>query len=232
MASRWQQADVPRGEDYDKRFERLAAAGHDVHGEASFVMGFEPSTVLDAGCGTGRVAIELARRGVTVTGIDLDLPMLLTAQKKGPALEWLQGDLAAFEIPALPDPNADEAAPDEPTHRHFDAVIAVGNVMIFLDPGTEAAVVESLAHHLEPDGVLIAGFQLTAARYGVVAYDRDCAAAGLQLAARYASWSRDPWSIDSGYAVSVHQFQLNESVPLESIHREAVRRSDPGTTAP
>ena len=228
MASRWQQADVPRGEDYDKRFERLAAAGHDVHGEASFVMGFEPATVLDAGCGTGRVAIELARRGVSVTGIDLDLSMLLTAQKKGPALEWLQGDLAAFEIPALPETDVDaDADAARPTHRRFDAVIAVGNVMIFLDPGSEAAVVESLAHHLEPDGVLISGFQLTAGRYGVAAYDRDCAAAGLQLAARYASWSRDPWSIDSGYAVSVHQFVVREPTRLESISR-----SDPDTTAP
>src|SRR5215207_5999851 len=70
--SRWSDSDAPRGAAYDQRFERLAAAGHDIHGEASFVAGYEPGTVLDAGCGTGRVAIELARRGIRTVGIDLD----------------------------------------------------------------------------------------------------------------------------------------------------------------
>ena len=64
--SRWtDRADVPRGDDYDARFERLAASGADVHGEADLVSSLAPGgRVLDAGCGTGRVAIELARRNV------------------------------------------------------------------------------------------------------------------------------------------------------------------------
>lgn len=73
---------MPRGATYDERFERLAASGHDVHGEASFVMGFGPTTVLDAGCGTGRVAIELARRGCSVVGADVDKAMLRAAYRK------------------------------------------------------------------------------------------------------------------------------------------------------
>ncbi|MEQ1788221.1 MAG: SAM-dependent methyltransferase, partial [Acidimicrobiales bacterium] len=51
------------GDDYQARFDRLAAAGDDVHGEATFVRAYAPRSVLDAGCGTGRVAIELARGG-------------------------------------------------------------------------------------------------------------------------------------------------------------------------
>ena len=42
-------------------------------------MRFEPTTVLDAWCGTGRVAVELARRGVRVVGVDVDASMLATA---------------------------------------------------------------------------------------------------------------------------------------------------------
>ena len=44
------------GDAYQRRFDELAATGKDVHGEVGFVMMLEPVTVLDAGCGTGRVA--------------------------------------------------------------------------------------------------------------------------------------------------------------------------------
>src|SRR5689334_19172434 len=63
------------GAEYQKRFDDLASSGVDVHGEATFVMRAAPRSVLDAGCGTGRVAIELARRGVEVVGVDVDPSM-------------------------------------------------------------------------------------------------------------------------------------------------------------
>lgn len=195
VTSRWERTDAPRGADYDARFDRLARAGHDVHGEASFVMGYSPTSVLDAGCGTGRVAIELHRRGVEVVGVDLDRAMLETACEKAPDIEWFRSDLSTL---SLPDPDDPELV------RIFDLVVTAGNVMIFLRPGTEAVTVERLADHLRPGGLLVTGFQLTAGRYGIDRYDHDCAAAGLQHVERFASWSRDPWMIDSGYAVSVH----------------------------
>ena len=77
MSNRWLgSADVPRGDVYDARFTALAQTGQDVHGEAHFVTALGVTSVLDAGCGTGRVAIELARRGLDVVGIDLDAAML------------------------------------------------------------------------------------------------------------------------------------------------------------
>ena len=109
---------MPRGAEYDARFDRLARAGHDVHGEASFVMGFQPATVLDAGCGTGRVAIELHRRGVEVVGVDLDRSMLETACEKQPDIEWYRSDLSSFLLPG-PD--------DASVARQFDLVVAAGN---------------------------------------------------------------------------------------------------------
>jgi 2-polyprenyl-3-methyl-5-hydroxy-6-metoxy-1,4-benzoquinol methylase len=57
---------------YDATYERRAAAGENVHGEADFVQRFAPASVLDAGCGTGRVGRELARRGLDVAGVDID----------------------------------------------------------------------------------------------------------------------------------------------------------------
>ncbi|HZX55388.1 MAG TPA: hypothetical protein VFE86_11950, partial [Ilumatobacteraceae bacterium] len=48
---------------YDERFARTVATGANPHGEADFITSLNPTTVLDAGCGTGRIAVELARRG-------------------------------------------------------------------------------------------------------------------------------------------------------------------------
>jgi 2-polyprenyl-3-methyl-5-hydroxy-6-metoxy-1,4-benzoquinol methylase len=41
--------------------------------------------ILDIGCGTGRHAIELARRGYTVTGVDLSESQLARAREKAAA---------------------------------------------------------------------------------------------------------------------------------------------------
>jgi demethylmenaquinone methyltransferase/2-methoxy-6-polyprenyl-1,4-benzoquinol methylase len=49
--------------------------------------------VLDLGCGTGNVALRLARRGLRVTGVDLSPEMLDLARRKTPpgvALRWVQ----------------------------------------------------------------------------------------------------------------------------------------------
>ena len=185
---------MPRGADYDERFERLAATGHNVHGEASFVAGYGPRNVLDAGCGTGRVGIELARRGVSVVGVDIDSAMLRVAQEKAPDLEWHLGDLSRLEL-----------VDDADRRVRFDSVVCAGNVMIFLAPGTERAAVTQLSKHLRAGGLLISGFQLVPGRYSLESYDTDVAAAGLELYERFASWDRGRWTGAGGYAVSVHR---------------------------
>ncbi len=53
--------------------------------------------LLDLGCGTGRHAIELTRRGYKVVGFDLSLPMLAKAaeeaQERSQKLNFVQGDM-------------------------------------------------------------------------------------------------------------------------------------------
>jgi SAM-dependent methyltransferase len=174
------------GEDYQRRFDALAAKGTDVHGEATFVRAFDPRSVLDAGCGTGRVAIELARHGVEVTGTDVDESMLATAARLAPAIAWIAADLTTLDL-----------------GRTFDLVVMAGNVPLFTPPGTQAALVAGVARHVRTGGRLIAGFSLDRG-YAVSRYDDHAAVAGLALDSRFATWSRDPF--DGGdYAVSVHR---------------------------
>jgi len=60
-------------------------------------------SVLDVGCGTGRHAIELAKRGYAVTGLDLSSAMLSRAIDKAKAenvqVEWIQANATQFTLP-------------------------------------------------------------------------------------------------------------------------------------
>ncbi|MGI9023493.1 MAG: class I SAM-dependent DNA methyltransferase [Acidimicrobiales bacterium] len=176
----------------------MAAEGAEIHGEADLVSFLLPEpgpaspvapacSVLDAGCGTGRVGAELARRGYDVTGVDLDPAMLARAREKAPDVPWVQADLAGLDL-----------------GRTFDLVVAAGNVMIYLAPGTEGAVVAALARHLRPGGLLVAGFQLDPGRLDLATYDAHAAAAGLDLSERWATWECRPYE-GGPYAVSVHR---------------------------
>lgn len=195
--SRWLRSDRPGADDYDRTFVEAEKAGADVHGEASFVATLVPpgARVFDAGCGTGRVGIELARRGFDVVGADLDLGMLAGARAKAPDLPWHVADLASPDL---------GAALGIESGRLFDVVVAAGNVMIFLEPGTEGAVVANLVGLLAPGGLLVAGFQLNG-HLALADYDRHCQQAGLALAERHATWDGQPWVDGGGYAVSVHR---------------------------
>lgn len=168
---------------------RMAGAGH---GEADLVDALlaglgRPGRVLDAGCGTGRTTIEIARRGHEVTGVDLDPSMLAEARRAAPGLDWVEADLVALALP----------------RSAYDVGLLAGNVLVFVAPGTERAVLERVAVHVRPGGLVVAGFRLEPGGYGLEAYDADCTAVGLEPRDRFATWEQAPY--DGGdYAVSVH----------------------------
>jgi SAM-dependent methyltransferase len=175
---------------YDRRWDDLAATGVDVHGEAGLVAALvvPPGPVLDAGCGTGRVAIELARRGYATVGIDVDPALLDRARAKAPELDWHQGDLAALPATTAPGP--------------FTGAVLAGNVMIFVARGSHDAVLRNLATRLATDGLLIAGFQLGHG-LSLDEFDAAASAAGLSAVTRFATWDRAPYLAGGDYVVTV-----------------------------
>ncbi len=200
MTSRWAESGGVDGAAYAARFERLAASGADVHGEASRIAGLVPpgARILDAGCGTGRVAIRLAELGYRCTGVDSDPSMLAEAERASTAVTWALADLADL---------GDSVSIDGP----FDLVVAAGNVIPLLAAGTEALVVGALAGQLVEGGRLVTGFGLdrghlppSAALLALDDFDAWCAAAGLRLVERHATWDGQPYVDGGGYAVSVH----------------------------
>lgn len=198
--SRWARlTGVPRGEEYAERFAALARSGVDVHGEATFCTGLVPpgARVLDAGCGTGRVAIRLHELGYSCVGTDVDDSMLAVARTQAPEIPWHHADLSSL------------TADDLGGSSGFDLVVLAGNVVPLLGEGTLGTTMRCLADLLADGGLLVAGFGLDDAHlpHGcpvttLEEYDAACGAAGLELRERYSGWDRQPYS-DGSYAVSV-----------------------------
>jgi SAM-dependent methyltransferase len=176
--------------DYDERWRRMEAAGANPHGEADLVCTYRPRTVLDGGCGTGRVAVELARRGVDVVGTDVDQDMIARARDKAGELRWVLADLSELDLP-----------------NRFDVIVLAGNVIPYVEDGRRSAAVRVCARHLASDGRMVAGFQLQPGWPSLADYDRWCDEAGLELEDRWSTWDRKPWNANGSYAVSVHRLR-------------------------
>lgn len=192
------------GEDYAHayaaRFQQLAAAGEDIHGEARFVQTLAPpgSRVLDAGCGTGRVAIRLSEQGYDVTGVDVDDAMVAVARELAPDLDWHVGDLATLDLGPEP-------------RRVYDVIVLAGNVLPFIAEDDLLQVGVRLAAHTRPGGAVVCGFGLDPEHLppgvpvlALSAYDQAMASAGFELADRHAGWDASAYD-GGGYAVSVHR---------------------------
>ena len=180
---------------YAERFRRLVERGEDTHGEAGLVAGLldPPARVLDAGCGTGRIAVRLDELGYDVVGTDLDATMLEQAQAAAPGLDWRLADLATLDL-----------------GETYDLVLVAGNTIPLLEPGTLGSTCVSLAAHLAPGGRLVCGFGLDADHLPgdcpatpLAEVETAMSAAGLREVERWSTWDREPFD-DGGYVVTVH----------------------------
>ncbi len=102
--------------------------------------------VLELACGTGRVLLPLARAGITVTGLDASPNMLEVARRKisaePPAISsrvtLVEGDMRDFQLGTT-----------------FGLVfVAFRSFQVLLTRADQRACLESVAQHLEPNGML------------------------------------------------------------------------------
>lgn len=196
--TRWEQNwidDSGRWQHYADKFARYYADGTDMDGEARFVDMMAPrhATVLDAGCGTGRVAAGLTTRGHLAVGVDKDAGLVEIGVQRYPGLPLLVHDLVALDGAVL-------RAAQEPAE--FDIIVCPGNVMVYVAPGTERQVLAKMAALLKPGGRVVFGFG-TGRDYTVDGLDADADAVGLAHEHRFATWHLDPFVADSDWAVSV-----------------------------
>lgn len=107
------------------------------------LVGPKPCRVLDVGCGTGTLAVELARRGHSVTGVDPAAAMLDIARKKpyGNRVIWIQSLAEDLELTTL-----------------FDRIVLSGHAFqVFLDEKAILQALSTFRRHLANDGIL--GFE-------------------------------------------------------------------------
>ena len=97
--------------------------------------------LVDAGCGTGRYAIELARRGYSVHGVDLS-PELIAVAESSMAGASGRTSFAVGNLCALP-------------AARYDGLLCRGVLNDIIDDGTRDAAFRSFAQTLRPEGVLI-----------------------------------------------------------------------------
>ncbi len=190
----WQKmidSDPDHSRRYAQRWRDLAAAGHDINGEARLVDAMLPrgSAVLDAGCGTGRVGGYLLSAGHEVSGVDLDGYLISVAKEDHPQGEWYQGDLATFRFP--------DGARDS-----FDLIVSAGNVMGFLAQSNRGETLKQLRGFLAESGRLVIGYG-AGRGYPFEDFFTDAASAGLRVQQAYSSWELQPFDENSDFLVAV-----------------------------
>lgn len=92
-------------------------------------------SVLDVPCGNGRHAVELARRGIRMTGVDISTGFLEEARRTAPLIEWVLGDMRKL-----------------PWAARFEAAFCWGNSFGYFDHASCLRFLEAVARALKPGG--------------------------------------------------------------------------------
>ncbi len=134
-------------------FWRAAVPPQATDAEIDFLVrtvGLQPGdSVLDVCCGSGRHALELARRGYRVTGIDVSAEAIAYARQTA-ADEGLAVDLRVGDMRALP------------TDVQADLAICMGNAFGYLEHEGTQAFLADLSRIVRPGGALVLDYGFAA----------------------------------------------------------------------
>ncbi len=176
---------------YAEHLRELSTSGGDTTGEARLMDAIvaPASRILDAGCGQGRTAGELNRRGHEVVGVDIDPVLIESATIDNPGPTYICADLSTLDLR------------DRGQAELFDAAVSAGNVITYVAPGTEVAALTQIRSHLRPDAPCVIGFHTE--RYNVDVFDSHLEQAGFLLESRFSTWDLRPWRNDAEFCVSI-----------------------------
>ena len=102
----------------------------------------EGVSVLDLGCGTGKLTARILEAGHPVTAVDFSGQMLQAAAHNAPGTTFVQGELTQV--------------PDLLAGQTFDCIIAV-YALHHLPDAEKYALLTALREHLKPEGVIVLG---------------------------------------------------------------------------
>jgi putrescine aminotransferase len=135
--------------------------------------------ILDLGCGTGRIALELAASGHSVVGLDLSEEMLSVFRAKL--------DSATPELRDRITILCDNATSFR-LERRFDLVLLLNFTLGIVPPEESEAVLRSAAEHLSDDGIFAFDYMTItnreAASLAGISMDREFSLAGRPLCAK------------------------------------------------
>ena len=105
----------------------------DLSEEAAWLAPRLGGSVLEPGCGSGRMLAALAAHGLEAVGIDTSEEMLALARARG--CEVVRADMTNFDL-----------------GRRFDGAVSVVSTVGILGPDGLASHLASMARHLQPGG--------------------------------------------------------------------------------
>jgi SAM-dependent methyltransferase len=167
----------------------------DIEGEVDWLLGRlgrACRSVLEPGCGSGRVLEPLARRGVEAVGLDRSAAMVRLARARlGDAAQVVLADMTDFDL-----------------GRTFDGALCPINTLAHLSPGELARHLERMGRHLEPGARYLVQLQL-----GGEAHSSEWETNGVRV-----TWATEHVDLAAGRQQHRSRIELASGEVVEELH--------------
>jgi SAM-dependent methyltransferase len=171
---------------YDRAFD------WDIDEEVDWLLGRLGSdclSILEPGCGSGRVLAALARRGVEAMGIDRSPAMVELARARG--LEVVRADMTDFDL-----------------GRSFAGAVCPINTLAHLSPDGLGRHLERMGRHLRPGARYLLQLQL-----GGEAHTSEWETNGLRVV-----WATERFDLAAGRQRQRSRIELASGEIVEEVH--------------
>jgi SAM-dependent methyltransferase len=178
---------------YERHAELYARAfAWDIEEEVDWLLGRlgpDCRSVLEPGCGSGRVLEPLARRGLEAVGIDRSPAMVELARARG--AEVVLADMTGFDL-----------------GRRFDGAVCPINTLAHLSPEELARHLDAMGRHLRPGARYLVQLQL-----GGEAHSSRWETDGLRV-----TWATEHVDLAAGRQRQRSRIELPSGEVVEELH--------------